>query len=332
MPYEADVFIRQQIALEGVKNDVSYSFNDFANDVTEAAIILLMAMGRTSFEGMTKAEMRTFIATLNKRLAASIKSFQKLTETTLRAILSADIAVSRSIMGHLSKLTGAARRGRVNSRKLWASITGGIVPGSGMPFAAMVKEYFASIVGDTNKLLWMAYANNSTITETIHQITGTKANKYKDGLINRLYNKFSSTFDTLIQFLSINVTAVLGRAFTTHYEWISVIDSGTTDICRGRNGNVYEYGKGPLPPAHYRCRSRIHPLFDEGTATGPQTYYSWLKAQPPKVQKFVLGRSQYERLKRGDVSADAFPKFSSDRRLTPQQYKDSVNTLLTPSS
>ena len=38
------------------------------------------------------------------------------------------------------------------------------------------------------------------------------------------------------------------------YRWISVLDSRTTDVCRGRSNKVYEVGVGPIPPAHPNCR------------------------------------------------------------------------------
>lgn len=37
------------------------------------------------------------------------------------------------------------------------------------------------------------------------------------------------------------------------YEWVSTLDSRTSTICRARDGQKYEFGKGPLPPAHPNC-------------------------------------------------------------------------------
>lgn len=34
------------------------------------------------------------------------------------------------------------------------------------------------------------------------------------------------------------------------YEWVSTLDSRTSTICRSRDGQKWEIGKGPLPPAH----------------------------------------------------------------------------------
>lgn len=43
-------------------------------------------------------------------------------------------------------------------------------------------------------------------------------------------------------------------------EWVSVLDSNTTDYCRGQDGKKYDIGSGPRPPAHYNCRSITRPL------------------------------------------------------------------------
>lgn len=37
------------------------------------------------------------------------------------------------------------------------------------------------------------------------------------------------------------------------YEWVSTLDSRTSTICRSRDGQKWEIGKGPLPPAHPNC-------------------------------------------------------------------------------
>jgi hypothetical protein len=43
-------------------------------------------------------------------------------------------------------------------------------------------------------------------------------------------------------------------------EWVSVLDSGTTDYCRAHDGRRYPVGVGPRPKAHWGCRSVTRPL------------------------------------------------------------------------
>lgn len=37
------------------------------------------------------------------------------------------------------------------------------------------------------------------------------------------------------------------------YEWVATLDNRTTLICGSRDGNIYQVGKGPLPPAHWNA-------------------------------------------------------------------------------
>jgi len=37
------------------------------------------------------------------------------------------------------------------------------------------------------------------------------------------------------------------------YQWVSTLDGLTSMICMGRDGNKYDVGIGPMPPAHYNC-------------------------------------------------------------------------------
>lgn len=43
------------------------------------------------------------------------------------------------------------------------------------------------------------------------------------------------------------------------YAWVSTLDARTTIICIGLDGRRFEIGKGPMPPAHFNCRSDIVP-------------------------------------------------------------------------
>lgn len=46
----------------------------------------------------------------------------------------------------------------------------------------------------------------------------------------------------------------------TQVEWVSVLDSRTTNFCRNQDKKRYKIGEGPRPPAHYNCRSITKPV------------------------------------------------------------------------
>jgi SPP1 gp7 family putative phage head morphogenesis protein len=126
------------------------------------------------------------------------------------------------------------------------------------------------------------------------------------------------------------------------YRWVSILDSLTSQICRSLDGQVFQFGKGPLPPAHPNCRSTIIAEIlgrwlkrgptgrfvkrDERTATGASgqervdgtvTYYAWLKTQPEAFQNDALGVTRATLFRKGGLSAATFAKLNLGRNFEP---------------
>ena len=91
---------------------------------------------------------------------------------------------------------------------------------------------------------------------------------------------------------------------TKKYRYVATLDSRTSSICAALDGREFAYGKGPMPPQHFNCRSTTVPIIDpdilppstiakRASADGPvpinTSYGQWLKDQPLKVQQDVLG-------------------------------------------
>ena len=49
---------------------------------------------------------------------------------------------------------------------------------------------------------------------------------------------------------------------TKKYRFVATLDSRTSAICRALDGREFEYGKGPMPPQHFNCRSTTVPIVD----------------------------------------------------------------------
>lgn len=110
------------------------------------------------------------------------------------------------------------------------------------------------------------------------------------------------------------------------YRYVAVLDSRTSAICRGLDGNVYRYSdpKKKLPPQHPNCRSTTVPLLKGGDATlteqrdqplSMRSYEAWLRAQSEAKQNEILGptRAQWFR----------------DRKLSLAELIDDDNRVLT---
>ena len=78
-----------------------------------------------------------------------------------------------------------------------------------------------------------------------------------------------------------------------------------------RNLNkIYVVGLGPIPPAHYRCRSTIV-AYKSGMKV-PTSYGEWLKGQPLKVIEESLGKAKAQMFLTGKVKIDKFVSRARD--------------------
>ncbi|MCK5127786.1 MAG: minor capsid protein, partial [candidate division Zixibacteria bacterium] len=122
--------------------------------------------------------------------------------------------------------------------------------------------------------------------------------------INTLHKR---QLDSLVRTITNNVSSVArgqvyyaNRDILDGYQWVATLDSRTTMICGSRDGKIYQYGSGPMPPAHWGCRSttipKVKPEYDMGAkikgdrpsigaggvekVSARTTYGGWLKRQP----------------------------------------------------
>ena len=117
---------------------------------------------------------------------------------------------------------------------------------------------------------------------------------------------------------------------TKEYRYVATLDSRTSSICAALDGRQFEYGKGPMPPQHFNCRSTTVPVIDSdilppsttakrASADGPvpvnMNYGQWLAEQSNKVKAEVLGPSKvpyFNRLVKKSGARDAMAKLVRD--------------------
>lgn len=105
-------------------------------------------------------------------------------------------------------------------------------------------------------------------------------------------------------------------------QWVSTLDSRTSDICISLDGTTYPINEGARPPAHHQCRSTTVPVTKSwqelgiplkdippstrasvnGQVASTVTYPQWLKRQSKGVQNEVLGKGRAELFRQGKFS------------------------------
>lgn len=119
---------------------------------------------------------------------------------------------------------------------------------------------------------------------------------------------------------------------TKKYRYVATLDSRTSAICRALDGREFEYGKGPMPPQHFNCRSTTVPVIDyeelgfdppppgkrasmDGPIPADTTYGEWLAKQPQQIQAEVLGPARvgyFQKLSREYGPKNAIAKLVRD--------------------
>jgi SPP1 gp7 family putative phage head morphogenesis protein len=319
-----DVAVRQQALLEGVKN---YENDEF--DPTAEALVLLLALmlakyGVQSLGDLPKRQLQELIANFNAKADKLLASFRKQYITNLRAITRIDVALSTILF---AGVTGKAAD--ANHTAIWGKIKNDPIPGTGHLPLNLLKDFTRSLAHQIGLLLRRAYAEKWNTQQLLTAMQGTRARKFKDGLLPKLTNQFKTVSQTLIQHVHSFIQFNLGRLFYNQYQWVSVLDGNTTDICKSRAGNIYDYATGPRPPAHYNCRSTIVPVVSAVPTKTPAGFFVWASGQPSAVQNAVLGVRQARLLRSGKLTAADMPKFYSNRKITPKEFGNSAKLILT---
>lgn len=172
------------------------------------------------------------------------------------------------------------------------------------------------------KLLRQSWTNGVPDSDILSKVRGTKARRHRDGLLGEPFTRsVRYTVTTAAQHVSSSARMLAMRLSPSvrAYRWVSVLDSRTTPICRSLDGRVFEFGKGPRPPAHPGCRSTIMAVAkDETDEPKRLTYYEWLNRQSVEVRKEVLGPARYKLFTAEDMTPERFAELNLNRSFRPR--------------
>jgi SPP1 gp7 family putative phage head morphogenesis protein len=89
---------------------------------------------------------------------------------------------------------------------------------------------------------------------------------------------------------------------TKKYRYVATLDSRTSSICAALDGREFDYGKGPMPPQHFNCRSTTVPIIDPDILP-PSTIAKRASADGPVPINTSYGQWLAEKQK-GETNAD----------------------------
>jgi len=174
-----------------------------------------------------------------------------------------------------------------------------------------------------------------TNAQIVKAVRGTAPAKFLDGKLAVVNRQTTALVRTAVQHVSSiarQATSAANSDLVVGYQWNSVLDSRTSDICQALDGRIQKHGQGIYPPAHINCRSAYVDVLDErfaflkegatrsanfGPVDANETYFSWIKKQPLKFQEAAMGKNYAKLLNKGGLSAKQFGRLRLDKNFKP---------------
>lgn len=187
----------------------------------------------------------------------------------------------------------------------------------------LLREWAASLeasdVRRVSDAIKVGIVEGQTTDQIVRRIRGTRAQKYKNGILETSRRETQTIVRTAIAHVANRSRESLwseNKHLIEGVQWVSVLDSRTSAVCRSRDNNLYPVNSGPRPPAHFNCRSIVVAAFKDSipdtraSSMGPipasRSYEDWLRAQSKDVQEDILGVKKADLFRKGGLSLDRF--------------------------
>ncbi len=340
--------VRSQVTLERLKKGNKKLISKYLKELDEKLRIIITGSGE--LQELTSKEMNKIISDSKSVTDDYSNKVIALIEDTNRDVLPLESEFNASLLNKVIKTVGYSAVA-LEADFLYSKYSNAILNESNGKATKVYKaesklksSNSAKIEGTINS----AISNGLTTSSLLVALRGTKQNKFTDGTLISISNASNTLSNSLIQHASVIAKAQTGiKNGVKKYTWLATIDGRTTSQCRSLDelDIVYEFGKGPLPPLHYNCRSSIIYILDGRLAQtegdGQRTarsqkgktvlissevgYYKWLKNQPPQFQVDVLGKTRAELFNKGGLTTKQFAKLNINNNYEPMTIEEMRN-------
>lgn len=203
----------------------------------------------------------------------------------------------------------------------------------------LIKDWSPTEIQRVTGAIRQGFFEGQTTQQIVRTVRGTRANKYRDGLLATTDRNASAVVRTAVQHVASvarQETWSANSDIIKKVRWLSTLDSRTSPECQNLDGQEFPIDSGPRPPIHINCRSTTVAVLDErysflsegGTRSsrGPdgvssvdakESYYGWLKKQPADFQNEAIGPVRGKLLRNGGLTAERFRELSVGKNFQP---------------
>lgn len=268
-----DKATREDAYNEGVKAWFALLFLAYSKELRAEISKELLGLGVSNMGELTKGQLNASISRLRK---AQNKVYGKYADE-----------IRKGLEGY-AKATGAVTQGVFDVddapelAKLWAKVRNTPIPANGVYLDPFLQAFETSSIAEVENAMRKAWVNGDSLQDTLAHITGKSTKQGVSSVVQLIENRAAAVAETAAHHVFTTSSASILAVAFGQYRWVSVMDSRTSEICRERNGNVYTFGFGPIPPAHIRCRSHIVPTL--GGTIKKENFVEWISRQPEGIR------------------------------------------------
>lgn len=240
----------------------------------------------------------------------------------------------------LQSLTTKVHLKPVNTAKAFKDVLAAPMGVNGELLEPFVKNWASGAINKANNLFMKGWQEGATVQDMVRGLRGSRAGRFKDGIVEATSREAKTVVRTATQHIAVASRMELYHAngdLIKRYRYIATLDTRTSTRCRDLDKEVFELGKGPLPPQHPACRSSTVPelpavfdIFNEGATRasidGPVDadldYYGWLKGQDAGFQDTALGPARGKLFRDGGLTTEDFKRLQLNTNFEPMTLKE----------
>jgi SPP1 gp7 family putative phage head morphogenesis protein len=163
--------------------------------------------------------------------------------------------------------------------------------------------------------------DNETVAEATKKVVGSSPVGFSS-VMDKFDNTLSSLVSTIFHNFFTKSNVAVASTFFKYFRWTSIIDGGTSNICRSRDKAIFSYRTGPFPPAHPNCRSSITPVTNDVELKN-ESLRAWIMRQNLEFQKDIMTAKQNMAMRTGTID-----KFRATKSLAPEAYFDKMDRIV----
>ena len=329
-----DKIIRQAVYLEGLKAGEAENFKKVAKLVDE---YLSNNAYNIDIATLSIDKLNELLAKLESGLSEVYSEYTEDLLTTIQEVYSHSYQMEARTLA--SSFEGVAVIGSASVSPAAAVLAPIVLDNK----AVLLDDLLADFTKNESKAvidtLRASHFNGDSVPEMIKKIRGTKANNYKDGLLDTSRRHAEALARTGIQHAAVTARQEFGNANSDIIEakqFISVLDSRTSKQCQAIDHRIVPLDSPLNPPFHVNCRTSVVFILKKefrGDQSGSKrragkeridakmSYYDWLLTQSKEFQDDVLGKTRAKLLRDGGLFAEQFAKLSLDKNFNPLTLK-----------